>query len=100
MTVNVFSCIYFLGLVDGLANYVITRAHCGLSHSVALSEWGNVFSWGSNSFSQLGFSSDNLEPIPKLVTALDTKQVIQLATGDHHNIALTNGMKLLIYKSQ
>lgn len=82
-------------LVDGLANHVITRACCGSSHSVALNEWGNVFTWGSNSFSQLGFSSDNSEPMPKLVKALGTKHIVQIATGNHHNIVLTSGMRRL-----
>lgn len=81
-----------LDLVDGFTNHVITRACCGSSHSVALNEWGNVFTWGSNSFSQLGFSTDDSEPMPKLVKALGTKHIVQIAAGNHHNIALTNGM--------
>lgn len=78
-------------LVNGLANHVITNAVCGFSHSLVLNEWGHVFTFGSNSFSQLGLSTDNSEPIPKLVKALGTKHIVQIAAGNHHNIALTNG---------
>lgn len=59
---------------------------------MAVNEWGNVFTWGSNSFGQLGHNlSDESEPVPKLLKALGTKHIIQIAVGNHHNIALTNG---------
>jgi hypothetical protein len=40
--------------VDSLSKYLITRASCGASHTLAVNEWGQVFSWGSDSHGQLG----------------------------------------------
>jgi alpha-tubulin suppressor-like RCC1 family protein len=40
--------------VDSLSVYLITRASCGSSHTLAVNEWGQVFSWGSDSYGQLG----------------------------------------------
>ena len=39
-----------------LANfpYKVTKVSCGWSHTLALSESGEVFAWGSNAFGQLG----------------------------------------------
>lgn len=52
-----------------------------------------LFTWGSNPFGQLGYGEfDTNEPRPKLLKKLATKNIIQIACGDHHNLALTNGM--------
>jgi len=37
-----------------LSRYLITRASCGSDHTLAVNEWGQVFSWGSDSYGQLG----------------------------------------------
>lgn len=69
---------------------------CGQTHSIAINEWGNLFTWGSNSFHQLGNTcpTDTQQPEPKLVKPLGTIHVVQVACGDHHNIVLTNGERL------
>lgn len=38
----------------GLDSHNIVDVACGEYHSVAVNEWGQVFSWGSNSYGQLG----------------------------------------------
>lgn len=49
------SCITFLiERVDSLKDYTVRRIACGESHSLATNEWGEVFSWGSDSHGQLG----------------------------------------------
>lgn len=51
-----------------------------------------LFTWGSNSFGQLGYGEfDTNEPLPKLAKKLATKYIVQIACGEHHNLALTNG---------
>lgn len=40
--------------VEGLDTFIVCDIACGESHSMALSEWGEVFSWGSNLDGQLG----------------------------------------------
>lgn len=70
---------------------MITQVSSGMAHSVALNEWGQVFTWGSNSCGQLG--KDISEPFitsPKLVKALATKHVVQISSGHYHTLALTN----------
>lgn len=83
----------YTDLVENLENHVITKICCGSSHSVAINEWGNLFTWGSNSFFQLGHNDlETCEPHPKLVKALGTKHIIQIACGEYHNLVLTNGL--------
>lgn len=79
--------------VDTLAVQVIRQVALGSHHTCALNEWGQVFSWGSNSSGQLGLGSmDLMVPMPKMIKSLATKQVIQIACGQNHTLALTNGM--------
>lgn len=64
---------------------------CGLSHSMAINEWGQLFTWGSNSVGQLAHETfDSYLPTPKLVKFLATKHVVQIASGYQHCLALTN----------
>lgn len=79
-------------LVNGLQDYVITKVSCGKSHSIAVNEWGQMFAWGSNSSNQLGVeTTEAYVAAPKLVRTLATKQVVQVASGNYHNLALTSG---------
>jgi len=48
------SFLYVTEKVDSLSQYSITRASCGSDHSLAINQWGQVFSWGSDSYGQLG----------------------------------------------
>lgn len=56
-------------------------------------KWGQVFAWGSNSHGQLGLNiPDQISHSPKMIKSLATKQVIQIACGQNHSMALTNGI--------
>lgn len=88
-------------LVIGLNDYFITKVCCGSSHSVALTNWGNVFTFGSNSVGQLGFPDSDGRGLsinePKLVSAMGAKKIVQIAAGNQHNIVLTNGGELFAW---
>lgn len=81
----------FLEPVVGLENYVINQVSCGAAHSLAVNEWGQLFTWGSNVRGQLANEDVNAINInPKLVKQLATKHIVQIASGQYHSIALTN----------
>lgn len=79
-------------LLSALKDHVITSMSCGKSHSMAVNEWGQLFAWGSNSTEQLGLEIvETYVAFPKLVKSLATKQIVQIASGNDHNLALTSG---------
>lgn len=41
-------------MILGLDAFVFKKAACGAYHTIAVNEWGQLFSWGSNSEGQLG----------------------------------------------
>ncbi|XP_059219766.1 probable E3 ubiquitin-protein ligase HERC4 isoform X1 [Stomoxys calcitrans] len=78
-------------LIEELDNYIITNVSCGARHSLALSEWGQIFSWGHNDYGQLGLANgQDLVAQPKIVRNLVSKTVLQIACGNNHSLALTS----------
>ncbi|KAF5305408.1 hypothetical protein FQR65_LT07734 [Abscondita terminalis] len=78
--------------VTGLSANHITYVACGHSHSMALNQWGQIFTWGSDAIGQLGHQLGNqMQPTPKILKALATLQVVQIACGQNHSVALTSG---------
>lgn len=73
----------------------MTQVACGESHSLALNQWGHVFSWGSDSHGQLGHQLDGEnQPVPKIIKSLTTSHIVQIACGRKHSLALTNSKSI------
>lgn len=76
-----------------LAQHKIVEISCGDFHSLALSDKGEVFSWGGGGTSknkgQLGHS--NLKDLenPEQIMFFKNKKVKAIACGDYHTMALT-----------
>lgn len=78
--------------VTGLDAYQVTHVSCGLAHSMALNQWGQIFTWGSDAQGQLGHQLGQvIQATPKILKNLATIHVIQIACGLKHSIALTSG---------
>lgn len=87
---NLYS-ILFKEPVTDLDNYVINQVSCGAAHSLAINEWGQLFTWGSNSKGQLAKdTTEAMNCVPRLVKSLATKPIVQIASGQYHSLALTN----------
>ncbi|XP_072939555.1 probable E3 ubiquitin-protein ligase HERC4 isoform X2 [Epargyreus clarus] len=78
-------------LVETFKGCTLTSIACGIQHSMAVDEWGQPFSWGSDSMGQLGSNlGPHAQDKPKIIKFLATKNVIQIACGAYHSVALTN----------
>ncbi|XP_069545538.1 probable E3 ubiquitin-protein ligase HERC6 [Brachyistius frenatus] len=68
----------------------IVQVACGNSHSLALTEGGDVFSWGLNSHGQLGLGKEvSLQYEPVLVASLTGVAVTRISAGGTHTLFLT-----------
>ncbi|XP_068655233.1 ultraviolet-B receptor UVR8 [Aristolochia californica] len=71
----------------------IVQISCGEYHSAAISENGEVYTWGLGSMGQLGHTSlqsGDKELIPRRVVALDGMHVREVACGGVHTCAITD----------
>lgn len=113
----------FLELIPGLDAFVFKKAACGAHHTLAINEWGLLFSWGSNADGQLGNvnisdkyvshclqtlffhsafqslivglnSKNAIECTPRMVKTPGAGVVVQIACGAKHALALTNNGEL------
>lgn len=71
----------------------IKKVSCGASHSIALSNNGYVYTWGSNKFNQLGRNDCAYLSVPSLIDNFN-ETVIKVETGRFSSYLLTNQNQL------
>jgi alpha-tubulin suppressor-like RCC1 family protein len=75
----------------------VTQISGGFYYSLALTNDGQVYSWGHNSTGQLGNGTNGDSPVPVAVDmtgVLNGKTVTQIAAGEYYSLALTSDGKL------
>ena len=73
----------------GLGGDPVAAIAAGHVHTVALKAEGSVWTWGDNSFGQLGVNTTISSSVPVLVTLLAGKTFTAVAAGDFHTVVLT-----------
>lgn len=77
-------------MVKTLGTSIVIQIACGMKHALALTNNGELYSWGSNSEGQLGLGVDNKYEIkPKLISSLIGIPISFIACGGYHSIAVS-----------
>lgn len=71
-------------------------------HGFAIAEDGHVWAWGVNNYCETGYpdnaGADDANVLtPKIVASLEGKNVEMIASGSHHNIAITKDGQALVW---
>ncbi|XP_050295958.1 probable E3 ubiquitin-protein ligase HERC4 isoform X2 [Anthonomus grandis grandis] len=77
-------------IVRNLASHHVVQLVCGQRHTVALTNSGEILTWGANNFGQLGlgfFSSS--ETVPQPVTSLRGIPIVFITCGAYHTFAIS-----------
>ena len=82
-------------LIEDLVDVNIVNLCCGAYHSMALTNDGELFSWGHNTFAQLGDCTYNTRYRPTQV--LIPAKVQQIAAGTCHCLALTEDGEVYVW---
>jgi alpha-tubulin suppressor-like RCC1 family protein len=77
---------FFKSLKEIVCGDEFSFALCGISKFISLQE-NKVFSWGRNSYGQLGLGDTNNRYNPTKVDFFDGKKIIQIACGYYHCLA-------------
>jgi tRNA A-37 threonylcarbamoyl transferase component Bud32/ATP-dependent protease HslVU (ClpYQ) peptidase subunit len=72
-----------------LSNLNITVVKCGANHSLALTQSGEVYAWGSNYWGQIGCGDNFDKSIPIKVKNFNEIKINMISCGGNHSIALT-----------
>ena len=77
--------------IEFLGSQIITSIACGWQHTMALTQTGQVFSWGYGEDGQLGHGNINDSLIPKLIESIADRNVSQIAWGHSHSGVIAQG---------
>lgn len=85
-----------------LLDKTIVQISTGSYHSLALTREGKVYSWGNNSYGQLGDATLTDRPVPAAVSvgtpsALSGKTVVRVCAGTFHSLALCSDGTLVAW---
>lgn len=89
-----------LTMISALQGFVITQVATSIGsdgHSLALTETGEVFSWGDGDFGKLGHGNNERQRKPKLIESLYDVVVIQVACGHKHSAVLSQDGEVYMF---
>ncbi|VDM24145.1 unnamed protein product [Toxocara canis] len=74
----------------------IVQVNAGYDYCIALTASGAIFVWGKNEYGQLGTSDNKERTSPSEVTTLHSLNVVHVACGHSHTVALTHEGRLFV----
>lgn len=75
---------------EGVKIFQISQAKAGDGHCLAITNTGQVYSWGEGSYGRLGHGDTVTVKSPKLVEALKDLVIVQVSSGSRHSGAITS----------
>lgn len=76
--------------VQGLSGKVIVDVAAAKHHTLAVTDVGEVYSWGSNRDGKLGYSSKDTQVVPKKVMSLKGVHVGKVSAANRHSVAIAD----------
>ncbi|EQC36549.1 hypothetical protein SDRG_05998 [Saprolegnia diclina VS20] len=81
--------VYYPTLLEHFGGSVITDFAAGENHALAVTEFGDVYSWGRGNDGELGHGDREALTTPQRIKGLEDQIVTNVACGNVHSIAAT-----------
>jgi RCC1 and BTB domain-containing protein len=81
---------YVPRLINALSGKVVTQITCGSYHTAAVTNNGELFTWGGGMYGKLGHGSESGCSTPRKVEGLGDVHVGSVACGSRHTVAVTS----------
>lgn len=78
-------------VVAALAGFTVASVHCGHNFTLAVSDKGEVYAWGNNTYGQLGTGGASKSATPLRVVAPGDAPVALVACAHFHCVMVTGG---------
>uniref|UniRef100_A0A673K721 RCC1 and BTB domain-containing protein 2-like n=1 Tax=Sinocyclocheilus rhinocerous TaxID=307959 RepID=A0A673K721_9TELE len=84
--------------IAALQGINIVQVACGYAHTLALTDEGFVYSWGANSYGQLGTGNKSNQAVPTLIN-MDKERIVEVAAchTSHTSAAKTQSGQVLMW---
>jgi alpha-tubulin suppressor-like RCC1 family protein len=79
--------------ITSLDGKMVVKVSCGSRHTLALSAQGLVFSWGWNSYGQLGLGDTKNRVTPTVIPSLATMRVSMVCSGYRHSLVVVSNQR-------
>ena len=76
-------------LIEALQEVKVVEVEAGVSHSIAVTDDGQIYSWGSSDKGELGHGNMRSQFTPKRIEALQGLRVVGAKAGHQRSLALT-----------
>eukprot|EP01104_Vermistella_antarctica_P015030 TRINITY_DN4850_c0_g1_i2.p1 TRINITY_DN4850_c0_g1~~TRINITY_DN4850_c0_g1_i2.p1 ORF type:complete len:374 (+),score=54.17 TRINITY_DN4850_c0_g1_i2:200-1321(+) len=84
-------------IVELLQGHTITKIDCGQDHMAAITDEGELFTWGYGANGRLGLGDEIDQFEPKIVEGMKGKFVVDVDCGGYHTGAITKEGELFMW---
>eukprot|EP01084_Bolivina_argentea_P309957 536202_1 len=84
-------------LIPSFTKYKAIQIAAGQSHSLVLTEDGNVWSFGYNNQGQLGHANQKTNSTPTIIEALKDEHIVQISSGSFHSAVISQKGNLFCF---
>eukprot|EP00826_Nyctotherus_ovalis_P059540 TRINITY_DN8289_c0_g1_i10.p1 TRINITY_DN8289_c0_g1~~TRINITY_DN8289_c0_g1_i10.p1 ORF type:complete len:890 (+),score=212.01 TRINITY_DN8289_c0_g1_i10:130-2670(+) len=82
--------------VDSLSHAFVLKVACGACHTLAVTEHGEVYSWGLGDYGALGIGSFETQWEPAKIAFVGKRRIVEVSCGARHSAMVDEGGKLLV----